>query len=179
MKTFPLSVIICAAIFLTPSLSLAESQIDILSGQKKAETTVLVERVVRADTLILDDGRKIRLIGINAPEAPKRKPLKYDQYGFIIEEVSTETTIEALALDFAKKLLEKKQVRLEFDAESKDENFYNYAYVFLPDNTFVNAEIVRQGFANLKIVPPNTKYSDILRRAYQEARREKRGLQGN
>lgn len=179
MKIIFSIVIFCSIILITCVNVSAQTEIDTLLGAKKTETTVVVDRVLSADSLILDDGRRIKLIGINAPAAPKRKPIKYDQYGFIIEDTSTETTIEDRAFDFAKKLLEKKRIRLEFDAESKDRNFYNLAYVFLPDNTFVNAEIVRQGFANLEIVPPNTKYADLLRQAYQEARREKRGLQGN
>jgi endonuclease YncB( thermonuclease family) len=48
----------------------------------------------------------------------------------------------------------------------------------LDNELFVNAEILRQGFAFLQIRPPNTKYSKELREAYTEARLEKRGLQG-
>ncbi len=45
-------------------------------------------------------------------------------------------------------------------------------------NDFLNAEILRQGFANLSIRPPNMKFAKELREAYREARAEKRGLQG-
>ena len=61
----------------------------------------------------------------------------------------------------------------------KDEDFITLAYVFLVENdVFVNAEILRQGFADLQLRAPNLKYSDILRRAYREAREQLRGLQG-
>ncbi|MBF0510702.1 MAG: thermonuclease family protein, partial [Candidatus Omnitrophica bacterium] len=52
------------------------------------------------------------------------------------------------------------------------------AYVYLPEGQMANAELLRKGFVRLRIVPPNVKYADKLRQAYQEAKREKRGLEG-
>lgn len=139
---------------------------------------IKVKKVINADTLILEDDKRIKLIGLEAPKTPKPKTPKTDEHNIIIEEINPITTIEEQALDFARHLSEDEYVRLEFDAESKDRNLETLAYVFLEDGTFVNAEILRQGFANLKIIPPNTKYAKLLRQAYQEAHREKRGLQG-
>lgn len=138
----------------------------------------VVERVVSADRLTLKDGRKIHLIGLNAPQTPRNRDIKRNSYGYVIKEVNPATTLEERAYDFSKSLLETKTIRLEYDITAKDENFHTLAYVFLPDGTFANAEILRQGYANLKIVLPNTKYEVLLRAAYQEARQEKRGLQG-
>jgi len=50
------------------------------------------------------------------------------------------------------------------------------AYVYLKDGTFVNAEIVKQGYASLMTFPPNVKYADLFLKLYQEARKNKRGL---
>ena len=159
-------------------VSFADSKIDSFIGETTNYNSVLIDKVVRVDTIVLETGQKIKLIGLNAPELPKIKDAKVDSYGIIIEEVNPVTTIEEQALDFAKSLLEKKRVRLEFDVETKDRDFHTLAYVFLPDGTLANVEIIRQGFADLKIMPPNTKYAKELRAAYQEARREKRGLRG-
>ena len=47
------------------------------------------------------------------------------------------------AQEYARELLEGKHVRLEFDAEQKDDGYKTLAYVFLVnDNTFVNARIL-------------------------------------
>ncbi len=138
----------------------------------------VVEKVVSAESLTLKDGRKIHLIGLNAPQTPRNRDIKRDSYGYVIKEVNPATTLEERAYDFAKSLLETKTIRLEYDITAKDEHFQTLAYVFLPDGTFANAAILRQGYANLKIILPNTKYEVQLRAAYQEARREKRGLQG-
>lgn len=161
---------------------MAESKINPIFGSdaSKNYANVRVERVISAGILTLESGEKIRLIGLEAPEAPRRRGnLPSDQFGFPIEEqANPKTPIEEQAYDFAKNLLEGQYVRLEFDAQAKSEDFRTLAYVFLKDGTLVNAEILRQGFANLKLTPLNKKYASQLREAYQEARREKRGLQG-
>ena len=140
---------------------------------------VLVERVLSADEIMLEGGEHIQLIGLKAPEPPPRaREEQRDKYGFVIHEENPQMTIEERAFQFAKNLLQGKYVRLEFDEVKKSESFTTVAYVFLEDNNqLANAEILRQGYASLHIVPPNLKYVDILREAYQESRREKRGLQ--
>ncbi len=140
---------------------------------------VVVERVLSADTLVLKGGEKIRMIGLKAPEPPRRQKIERDKQGVIVERDTPETTIEEKAFAFAQSLLEGQAVRLEFDEQKKDEDFITLAYVFLVENdVFVNAEILRQGFADLQLRAPNLKYSDILRRAYREAREQLRGLRG-
>jgi endonuclease YncB( thermonuclease family) len=142
----------------------------------------LVESVVTADTLVLEEGDAVKLIGVKALKKPprERNTIKRDKYGFIIKEpVDPATTLEKRALEFAKRLLENKKVRIEFDKQKTNENFDTLAYVFLEDGTLVNAEVLRQGYGRLQIRPPNSKYEQELREAYQEARREKRGLHSN
>ena len=139
-------------------------------------SSVVIERVLSADTFVIEGGKHIQLIGLQAPPAPKRKHVKQNEYGIIIEEVTPESSIEERALKFVKDLLGGKTVRLEFDVEHKSENSQTFAYAFLPDETFVNQEIVRQGYADLRIRPPNLKHEDALRQAYLEARAEKRGI---
>ena len=140
---------------------------------------IKVKSVVSADKIVIESGEKIRLIGIRAPKAPKRINVERDKYGFSVEPKSPVIPIEEQAFTFAKTLLEGKDVRIEFDKRKKNSDLETIAYVFLiKGNIFVNAEILRQGYANLQLRPPNTKYKELLRKAYKEARREKRGLQG-
>ena len=168
-------------LLIVPHQVAAESKINSIFGSDSAKnySNVKVERVVSAGILTLESGEKIRLIGLEAPEAPRRKGnLPTDEHGFPIEEkADPQTPMEEQAYDFAKNLLEGQYVRLEFDVQTKSEDFKTLAYVFLKDGTLVNAEILRQGFANLKLTPLSTKYAHQLREAYQEASRENRGLQ--
>ena len=141
--------------------------------------TAVVRTVLRADTLRLDDDQVVRLIGLRAPDRPRAKPRDRDEYGFILPESSPETTLEEQAFDFVKFLLEGQTVRLEYDHQARDRDFHLLAYVYREqDDLFVNAEILRQGYAWLQTTPPNTKYAQQLRAAYQEARTARRGIHG-
>ena len=162
----------------TYSVVLAEKAVDSFLHSDKTYQSVTVTKVITADSFLLDSGEKIKMIGLKAPEKPPKKKIEFDKYGFPIKYEDPRTTLGERAYGFTKEALEGRQVRLEFDYEKKSSDFETLAYVFLPDQTFVNAEVLRQGYADLKIVPPNKKYLDILQKAYQEARREKRGIHG-
>ena len=174
------------AVFLSGN-AFSETNFDFYFKSAKDYQDVIVEEVRRADTIILkgkigEKGEVIRLIGIRAPDAPSKKKVtaERDQYGFVQKDPAGPfTPIEEEAFEFVTELLKGKHVRLEFDANKKGEYHYTLAYVYLiNDDTFVNIEILRHGYAHLQIRPPNTKYAEKFREAYKEARLEKRGLQG-
>ncbi len=142
---------------------------------------VRVEEVLAIDLFRLTSGEKVKLIGIKAPddfEKPHRR-VERNEYGMIIKEpISPADSLEEEALQYVQELLTNQNVRIELDAQSVDDADHTLGYVFLVNNNlFVNAEILRQGYAHLQISPPNLEYADQLREAYQEARRERRGLQ--
>ena len=125
-----------------------------------------VKQVVDGDTIVLENGERVRLMGIDAPE------IKHGT------KEGTERGRAAAA--FARKLVEGKQVRLEFDPASppgshQDSLKRTLAYVFLADGTFLNAELVKQGYA-FTIPGLVSKYSEQFRRLEREARENKRGL---
>lgn len=148
---------------------------------------VVVQQVLSADRILIEKGvgekgEVIKLIGLRAPKPPKSKTknIKRNKLNIVIKEpVTPFTPIEEKAFEFTQELIEDRHIRLEFDDEKISDANETLAYVFLlEDDTFVNKEILRQGYANLSIRPPNTKYEDTLREAYKEASREKRGLRG-
>ncbi|MDY6931694.1 MAG: thermonuclease family protein [Halobacteriota archaeon] len=111
--------------------------------------------VIDGDTVRLQNGDKVRLLGINTPE--KGQPY-YEE-----------------ATDKLKELVEGREVLLEGDSEDKDkyERLLRYIYV---EDTFVNLELVRGGYANVYIMSPNTKYSDELIEAEEGAKNAGKGL---
>jgi micrococcal nuclease len=136
---------------------------------------VLVRRVVDGDTLVLESGERVRLIGIDTPEMHDSAKLRRDAQ----RTNQDKTTIQKLGYRsymFTKKLIEGKRVSLEFDVEKYDRYKRLLAYVYLKDGTFVNAEIVKQGYASLLTYPPNVKYADLFLKLYKEARENRRGL---
>ena len=137
----------------------------------------MVVKVVASDLIVLEDGRRVRLIGVESAGLPPRKYVKYDDKGRVIEEPEEPTiSLEEQALTYAQELLENKKVRLEYDVDARDHG-YLCAYVYLSDGRMANVELLRMGFVKLRIIPPNVKYEDKLRAAYQEAKKEKRGLE--
>ena len=123
----------------------------------------LVERVVDGDTIIVRGVGRVRLIGVDTPETvDPRRPVE-----FFGREASA----------FTKRLLEGKRVRLEYDWERTDRYGRTLAYVYLPDGTFVNAEIIGQGYGHAYTRFP-FKHLDRFRQLEREARRSGRGLWG-
>jgi len=158
--------------------ALANDNSDDLFNFSKRTEEVLVVKVIASDLIVLEDGRHVRLIGVESAGLPPRPYAKYDDKGHLIEEpVEPTIPIQEQALTYAQELLENKKVKLEFDVDASDTSGYLYAYVYLPDGKMANEELLRMGFVKLRIVPPNIKYEDQLRMAYQEAKKEKRGLE--
>lgn len=125
----------------------------------------LVTKVIDGDTFWIDDAEKVRLIGIDAPESRNTGRKKIGYYGK-----------EAKA--FLKSYLSGKKVELKFDVGHRDQYHRLLAYVYLEDGTFLNAELVKQGYATVYTVPPNVKYADLFLKLQREAREDGRGLWG-
>lgn len=121
----------------------------------------LVTRAVDGDTIVLADKDRVRLIGVDTPELHHpRKPVQY-----YAEE----------AYRFTRRIVEGKKVRLEYDWQRRDRYGRLLAYVYLPDGTFLNAELIRQGYGHAYTKFP-FKYLDEFRRLEREARETGKGL---
>ena len=122
-----------------------------------------VERVVDGDTIIVGGVGRVRLIGVDTPESvDPRRPVEF--FGK-----------EAGA--FTRRLVDGKRVRLEYDWERTDRYGRTLAYVYLPDGTFVNAEIIRRGYGHAYTRFP-FKYLERFRQFEREARAAGHGLWG-
>jgi micrococcal nuclease len=132
------------------------------------ETNAVIDHVVDGDTVeVRVDGRteRVRFIGINTPETKDpRRPVEC--YG---PEAAALTTLL---------LPDGTGVRLERDAEARDDYGRLLAYVRRSDGLFVNLELARQGAAVVLSIRPNTAYAAVIAAAADEARRARRGLWG-
>ncbi len=117
------------------------------------------------DTIVLHDERRVRYIGINTPEIAHA-------------ETPAEPYANA-AKRFNLKLVLNKRIRLIFDAENIDRYGRTLAYVFLNDNTFVNAELIRHGYAFFVPRKPNERYDHIFLKTQREAMTAGEGMWHN
>jgi endonuclease YncB( thermonuclease family) len=121
-----------------------------------------VDRVYDGDTVRLDDGRKVRLLGINTPEIKHRNQ-------------DTEAGGESAKRWLSDKLINKK-VRLETDVEQTDKYKRSLAHLFTENKEHINLQLVEMGLAAVNIYPPNLKYVTELVDAGSRAEKAKRGI---
>lgn len=136
----------------------------ILSNIAVAQDFYLCTRVVDGDTIVVEiDGKqeKVRLIGVDTPEkVHPSKPVEY--FG---KEAS----------NFTKSIVEGKRIRLEYDWQKRDKYGRLLAYIYLEDGTFLNAEIIKQGYGFAYTKYP-FKYLEDFRKYERDARNNNRGL---
>jgi micrococcal nuclease len=127
---------------------------------------VPVTRVIDGDTIearLDGDTEDVRYIGVDTPETVKP--------GAPVECFGPE------AHEFNERLVDGETVRLDYDAERRDVYGRLLAYVHVGD-TFVNAELVRRGFATTLTIPPNDRYASEFARLEREASAAGVGLWG-
>lgn len=114
-----------------------------------------VAKVYDGDTIVLKNGEKVRLLGINTPEIESRHR-KNEAGG-----------------QEAKKWLQVKlaqgEVFLEYDQKKRDKYKRLLAHLFLPDGEHLNKSLLEQGLAVLSIIPPNLRNIDDLITAEKSA----------
>jgi micrococcal nuclease len=132
-------------------------------GDAGGEATARVERVVDGDTIVLAGGERVRYIGVDTPESVKP---------------NTPVQCYAKAASrFNERLVEGQGVRLRYDAERQDRYGRTLAYVYRArDGLFVNAELIRRGYATTLTIPPNVAHAGDFRGLASDARRHGRGL---
>ncbi len=129
-----------------------------------AAHTAEVVRVVDGDTIVVRFGgreERVRYIGVDTPES-----------------VRPGTPVQCFAeraSAFNAQLVEGKTVRLDQDVEARDRYGRLLAYVHA-GGVFVNAELVRRGYARPLTVPPNVRYADRFARLASQARERGTGL---
>ncbi len=128
-----------------------------------------VSSFVDGDTIgvqLGDKTEKVRLIGVDTPEV--KDPRKEVQ------------CFGEAASQFTKSLIGTNKVRLESDPLNSDRDKYDrlLRYVYLPDGTLVNAEIIKQGYGFAYLTYPFQK-KDEFKTYENQARQNNRGLWGS
>jgi len=116
---------------------------------------IRVKKVYDGDSIELEDGRRIRYLGVNAPEFQEPFYLKAKRLN------------ESLVLG--------REVRLEFDQERADRYDRILAYVYVGDQ-MVNAKLIQQGMAHAFFIGSSRRHNALLLRLQAGAKQRKVGI---
>lgn len=145
----------------SPTVAPVEEKLSPPSLGSQERERVKVARVIDGDTIELEDGRRVRYIGIDTPETVNsQKPVQC--YG-------KEAYLEN------KKLVEGKEIEMEKDISEADHYGRLLRYVWA-EGIFVNEFLVREGFAHAVTFAPDVKYQELFWEAERKAREESKGF---
>ena len=127
-----------------------------IAQAKEYKAKVLYNHNGDTITVKINNKERVRLIGIEAHKMGQ---------GSLAEEGQL----------YLEKLIKNKEVILETDSQERDQFGRLLAYVYL-DKQLINAQIVKEGFARVYVVTPNTKYSEEISKAQTIARNLGKGI---
>ena len=121
-----------------------------------------VVRVIGIDVVELASGRRVKYIGV----APTEVYLK--------ENGRKDAAVAALA--FHRRLVEGKTVTVLLGKKKKDRRGRYLGHVFLGQQAFINAELIRQGHALTEDYPSDFEYQSLFIRLLKDAQKSGRGI---
>ncbi len=128
-----------------------------------SDAAVHIKQVWDGDTVQLTDGRKLRFIGLDAPElgrdgaAPQPYALQARDY-------------------LRARLASNAVLKLRYDVERTDRYGRALAHVFFNDGSNVAAELQQRGLAGVLIIPPNVQLASCYQAAERDAQRQRSGI---
>ena len=133
-----------------------------VSACSQSHRTAEVEWVIDGDTLQLQGGERIRLLGINAPEQERE------------DQPAEPFSLEAkLALQ---EWLQGKKIKIYEGVESRDRYNRTLAYVETIEGDDIQLDLISRGYAYAIAIPPNIERSEQYFAAEDRARQGKLGL---
>lgn len=133
---------------------------------EKYDGEVRVRTVYDGDTLKLEDGRKIRLIGINTPEMGRKG-------------AADQPFAKAAKTAVEKFFAEESTVMIRYGHERWDRHGRTLAHLFRRDGTSLEEHLLEEGLATQISIHPNLQFSDCLIQAEAQARSTAKGIWGH
>lgn len=124
--------------------------------------TAVVRYVHDGDTLFLEDGRKVRLLGIDTPEVGEHAECYGDEARAALRRMLPEGT----------------RVRTVHDVRELDPYDRSLLFLFTEDGRLVNLDLILEGYAEAVVLKPNYLWSDLVEAAEDEAQAARAGMWG-
>ena len=135
---------------------------EIMDGLMKGATVKITE-IVDGDTVILDNGRQVRLMGIQAPKLPLNRP------NFVAWPLAEE------AKEYLEKILSHNATLYLADT-AEDRHGRILAHIITDDGKWLQQEMLLAGLARVYSFADNHEKTEELYAAAKKARKDKRGL---
>ena len=152
------------------SLALALILLTVAAGGLQAEEILTsggsarVTEIIDGDTVVLDDGRQVRLVGIQAPKLPLGRP-NFEKWPLA---------------DQAKRVLEGmasgRMVELRSGGEKIDRHGRTLSHLFLENGQWLQGEMLSLGLARVYTFPDNRKLAADMYALERAARMAGRGI---
>ncbi len=120
---------------------------------------VKVHRIISPDTFQIKGRQKVTYIGVEFPS-----------------ELPPNSDIFKEAVEYQKKIMEGKYVKLIHGKKRYDGKGRLMAYVYVGKDMFVNADLIMNGYAKVNIEKPNTDYKLLFNRLEKFARKSMLGI---
>ena len=130
--------------------------------------TVSVRKVLDGDTVVLTDGRSVRLIGVNTPEVAHKGGK--GRKGNLAEPLSMQ------AQQALRQLINGRPVRLQLGVLAVDHYGRTLGRLFSANGDSIEEQLLRQGFGFAVIKAPDFRYRDCVITAEREARQRRLGV---
>ena len=132
--------------------------------------TAYVSRVIDGDTFVLSDSQRVRMLGVDCPEAAR--------FSKAAEPFAEQSTA------LIKSLIEHKTVKLTFDGKAFDMFGRQLPYVWLrnsegEDSLFINAELLKKGFARISYFTQEKRFYALFYNLRNTARQKHLGIWSN
>lgn len=158
LRKVPMNISACALLALAGTLVAVPFRVPPGMSRPPGAGDCVVHRVTDGDTLRCRDGRRIRLIGIDAPEFGQAPYGARARAG--LETIANKGTT----------------LRVELDVSPTDRYGRTLAYLWTGSGTLVNEAMAERGLAVPLAIPPNVRHMDRIRAAAARARAGRRGL---
>ncbi len=152
--------LLCAALLPAPTLAATST----LCSYAHVDERARVVYVFDGDTVKLQDGRRVRLIGINTPELGHAG--------------AANEALASAARDTLQQILAAggHSVLLQYGTEQHDHYGRLLAHVFLENGDNVAVQLLQKGLATTLVVPPNTWGMSCYQQREDDARSARTGL---
>lgn len=132
------------------------------SGIPAGASEAVVEYVHDGDTLFLEDGRKVRLLGVDTPEVGEHAECYGEQATAMLRKLLPEGT----------------HVRVLADVQPFDQYGRSLLFVYTDDATLINLALLEAGAAEAVVLEPNVLLANELEAAEDRAQAAQLGLWG-